>query len=88
MGEVIAQFNKNSSEEVRITLEEFKGHRLFDIRSYYYNGQDWLPTKKGLSLKVELSPEFKRAVEELERALEEKGGKDGQWGQAKDRKKA
>lgn len=69
MGETIAQFSKNSSEEVRVCIEEYKGHRLFDIRSYYHNGEEWLPTKKGISLKVELYPEFREAIDKLGQVL-------------------
>lgn len=70
MSEPIAQFDKNSNEQVRITLEEYRGHRLFDIRSYYHDGVDWRPTKKGLSLKIELYPELREAVEQLGNVLE------------------
>lgn len=69
MSEPIAQFNKNSNEEVRICLEEYRGHKLFDIRSYFHDGQEWRPTRKGISLKVDLFPELKKAMEMLEEAL-------------------
>jgi hypothetical protein len=35
MDEVIAQFEKNATELVRVSLSEYHGHKLFDIRVYY-----------------------------------------------------
>ncbi|MBI4595119.1 MAG: transcriptional coactivator p15/PC4 family protein [Candidatus Tectomicrobia bacterium] len=70
----IASFTKNSSEEVRITLEEFKGHKLLDLRVWYEddNGEK-KPTKKGISISTTLFPELKAALEKAEAVLREKG---------------
>jgi hypothetical protein len=70
MDEVIAQFEKNATEVVRVTLTEYHGHKLFDIRVYYSDdaGQ-YRPTRKGVSLAVSMYSEFKRALMGLEKTL-------------------
>jgi len=41
MGDVLHQFPKNASEEVRVSLTEYKGHKLIDLRIYYEPHCDW-----------------------------------------------
>ena len=71
MGDLIGQFTKNATEEVRISLTEYRGHKLIDMRVYYEprEGGDRLPSKKGLTLAVDLYPELKKTMLELERIL-------------------
>jgi len=75
MSEVISQVTKNARETVFLSLSEFKGHRLIDIRVHVPGDQegDWVPTRKGLSLAVGLYPAFKQALGRLEEALIEQG---------------
>lgn len=75
MSEVIASFEKNSFEEVRISLTEFKGKDLIDLRVYYRpdDGEEMRPTKKGVTISPEKFPELKKAILELEKALQKKG---------------
>jgi len=74
MSELIASFEKNSLEEVRISLTEFKGKELIDLRVYYQpeNGEEKRPTKKGITISPEKFPELKKAILALEKALQEK----------------
>ena len=74
MNEVISQFTKNAVEEVRVSLTEYRGHKLIDLRVYYEprDGGERLPSKKGLTISVELFPELKKALGELEATLIEK----------------
>jgi len=68
----IYSFVKNTQEEVRAGLTEYKGYKLIDIRVWYKReGQDCLPTKKGLTLSVKLYPELKKTVDKLGQALSE-----------------
>lgn len=70
MDEVIAQFEKNATEVVRVSLTEFRGHKLIDFRVYYSDDEgQYKPTKKGVSLSVGLYTDFKKAVLALEKAL-------------------
>ena len=75
MSEVISKVTKNAREVLFLSLSEFKGHRLIDIRVHVPGDQegDWVPTRKGMSLAVGLYPEFKQALAELEAALIQQG---------------
>lgn len=70
MSKVISKFNKNAMEEIRVSLSEFKGHKLIDIRSFFGRKEDERnPTKKGISIAISLYPELKKAIGDLEEAL-------------------
>jgi hypothetical protein len=75
MGEVIASFEKNSMEEVRVSLTEFKGKDLIDLRVYYQpeDGEEKRPTKKGITISPEKFPELKKAILALEKVLQQQG---------------
>ena len=75
MSEVISQITKNAREEIFLSLSEFKGRRLIDIRVHVPGEQegDWVPTRKGVSLAVTLYPAFKQALAQLEEALIKQG---------------
>jgi hypothetical protein len=75
MSGVISQVTKNAREVIFLSLSEYKGHRLIDIRVHVPGDQegDWLPTRKGVSLAVGLYPAFKHALAELEKALIQQG---------------
>ena len=75
MSEVISKVTKNAREVVFLSLSEFKGHRLIDLRVHVPGDQegDWVPTRKGVSLAVGLYPEFKQALSQLEEALIDQG---------------
>jgi len=73
MDELIAQFEKNATEVVRVSLTEYRGRKLVDVRVYYSDDEgQYHPTKKGVSLSVEVYPDFKRALLELEKILLER----------------
>ena len=51
---LIAEIEKNSTERIRVTVTEYKGHKFIDCRVYYEDNQgEWRPTKKGISLNLE-----------------------------------
>lgn len=86
---LIATFDKNASEEVRVQLREFHGHQLLDMRVYYRpdDGGEPRPTRKGLSVSVNLIPKILDAIQsamaELRAAgLEPKSPQDGNAGTA------
>jgi hypothetical protein len=73
MDEVIAQFEKNATEVIRISLTEYRGRKLIDARVYYSDDEgQFRPTKKGISLAVERYTDFKRAILTLEKLLLER----------------
>jgi hypothetical protein len=70
MDELIAQFEKNATEVVRVSLTEYRGRKLVDVRVHYTDDEgQYRPTKKGVSLSVDVYPDFKRAMLELEKIL-------------------
>ena len=71
MSQVLHQFPKNATEEVRASLTEYKGHKLIDLRIYYEpeDGEDRRPTKKGITIDVGLYPELKKAMLKIEQEL-------------------
>ncbi len=75
MSEVISQITKNAREVVFLSLSEFKGRKLIDIRVHVPADQegDWVPTRKGVSLSVSLYPAFKQGLAQLEKALIQQG---------------
>ncbi len=75
MSEIIAKLPKNARETIFLSLSEFKGRRLVDIRVHVPGNEEdeWVPTRKGVSLAVGLYPQFKQALAELEEALVDQG---------------
>ena len=71
MSAVIAKITKNARETIFLSLSEFRGHRLIDIRVHVPGDKEdeWVPTRKGVSLSVGLYPEFKQALAQVEKAL-------------------
>ena len=51
----VAVIGKNQREEVRVVLDTFKGAQLIDMRVFaaFTASNIMMPTKKGLSLRVE-----------------------------------
>jgi hypothetical protein len=61
--QLIHAFPKNPLEEIRISLTEFKKKQYLDLR-VYYKGDDgeYHPSKKGLTLSLDLLSELEEAV--------------------------
>lgn len=73
MDELIAQFEKNATEVVRVSLTEYRKRKLVDVRVYYSDDEgQYRPTKKGVSLSLDVYPDFKRALAALEKTLLER----------------
>ena len=73
MDKLIASFQKNKFEEVRVQIKEFKGYDLLDIRVYatLKETEEKIPTGKGLSINVSHFQDLKKAILEAETALRE-----------------
>ncbi len=73
MDKLIASFQKNKFEEVRVQIKEFKGYDLLDIRVYttLKETDDKIPTGKGLSINVSHFQDLKKAILEAESVLRE-----------------
>jgi hypothetical protein len=66
---LVYEFEKNSTECVRAELTTYKGYKLLDIRAWVERDGQWIATKKGLSLSIDLLPELEAAVRALQVAV-------------------
>jgi len=73
--ETVYSFPKNPLEEVRAGVTVFRGKQYVDLR-IYYKGDDgeFHPSKKGLTLSIELFPELEEAVKNCVRSWASKKG--------------
>ena len=73
-GEVIAKFEKNSREEVWISVDDFRGRKLINIRVHYRSPTgEWLPGKQGVALSVDRYRDLAEAVLTLGEKLRASG---------------
>lgn len=50
---VIGQWKRNSREQIIVSLDEYQGHPVFDIRAWYLGVDDTLkPGKSGICLSI------------------------------------
>jgi hypothetical protein len=70
--QVVYTFPKNPLEEVRASITVFKGKQYVDLR-IYYKGDDgeYHPSKKGLTLSLDLFSELEQAVQKLSEVVGE-----------------
>jgi hypothetical protein len=71
----VGTIRKNSDDELRISLDEFKGHRLLDLRifSAFTAAKVPMPTKKGVAIAVEKIPALIAALQAAEAKANELG---------------
>jgi transcriptional coactivator p15 (PC4) len=73
-GEVVASFEKNSREEVRISIDDFRGRKIINIRVYYRSESGtWSPGKQGLALSVDRYRDLAEATLRLGEKLQADG---------------
>ena len=71
---VVAQFEKNKKEEVRVSLETFHGRKLINIRVFYKDDDGTMkPGKQGLALAVDRYKDLAGAILELGQHLKSGG---------------
>ena len=68
----VAVFEKNKYQDVRIRISEYQGNDVIDIRIWTQppQGDEKVPTGKGININVKLFPQLKEAVEKLEKDLQ------------------
>jgi hypothetical protein len=70
----VAQFEKNSKEEIRVSIDDFRGTKLINIRVFYRSATgEWLPGKQGIAMKADLYRDLASAILQLGEALQEQG---------------
>ncbi len=61
---IIAEIERAPGEKIIVRHREFKGKEYLDIRQFFHGDDDqWLPTKKGVSMPWELRNELLSALE-------------------------
>jgi hypothetical protein len=54
---------KNAREELRISVDEFRGHRLLNLRVWFVADDGSMrPGKQGIAVRVELAPDLAQAI--------------------------
>jgi Transcriptional Coactivator p15 (PC4) len=68
---LITEIQKNLKERVRVSIEEYRGHKFIDLRVYFEAQEgDWRPTKKGIALNHECIDSVIQALQDASRNLE------------------
>jgi hypothetical protein len=68
-GKVIHSFHKNTQERVQASISTYKGREYADIRVHYQaDDGEWRPTKKGITIALDLLPDLAEALKKLRKA--------------------
>ncbi len=67
---LITKMEKNSQEEIRFSLQEYRGTDLIDIRVYYDAGDVIKPTKKGISIPLDRLDEFLAKLRKVKKVID------------------
>ena len=67
---LITKMEKNTQEEIRFSLQEYRGTDLIDIRVYFESaGGQMKPTKKGISVPVDRFDEFMECLKNVKKTI-------------------
>ena len=68
---LVHSFQKNESEEIRISLREYKNRHYLDLRLFFQpqDQREMVPSKKGITVSVEFLPELKRGLLKFEQEV-------------------
>ena len=69
----VAVFSKNKYQDVKIRISEYQGNDVIDIRIWTQppQGEEKVPTGKGININVKLFSQLKEAVQKLEKDLKD-----------------
>ena len=68
----LGTIRKNASEEIRLTVETFKGHEIVNARVWYRTAEgEYRPGKQGLAFRLELLGEILAALGNARKAGEQ-----------------
>ncbi len=62
----VGAFRKADGAEVRVSVQEYKGRRVVDVRVWYRprQGIEYVPTRKGITIDADKLPELMAAMTE------------------------
>ncbi|MCE2747348.1 MAG: transcriptional coactivator p15/PC4 family protein [Rhodobacter sp.] len=58
---------KNAREEIRVSVDDYRGIALANIRVWYLDGTEYRPGKQGIAVRLELVPLL---IEALQRSVQ------------------
>ena len=68
----IACIQKNAREELRVSLENFRGHDIANLRVWYCaDDGEMRPGKQGVALRRDLLPDLIEALKQADAACQE-----------------
>jgi len=69
--QILYQFSRNQDDKVYFTLRKYKDRKYIDLRIFYKpeDADEMRPTKKGITLAIELLPELKRGIVACEKKI-------------------
>lgn len=74
----VAVIQKNSREELRVSVETFKGVPLVNLRVWFRNEEgEWRPGKQGVALRIDRLPELRKALADAEAEAARQGLMEG-----------
>jgi len=79
---LVHSFQKNESEEIRISLREYKNRHYLDLRLFFQpqDQREMVPSKKGITVSIEFLPELKRGLLKFEQEIRQVLSNPGQDG--------
>ncbi|MGA1876023.1 MAG: transcriptional coactivator p15/PC4 family protein [bacterium] len=70
---IVHCFQKNATEQVWVSMSEYKGKDYIDLRVYFQDGDgEYKPTKKGLAISPHLLPELEAAIMKLKEMIKDR----------------
>jgi hypothetical protein len=69
--EILAVIPRSATEQLQISISTYKGNKYLNMRIFYTmdDGQNWLPTKKGVTFGKDALNELQDAVERAKEIL-------------------
>lgn len=63
---ILATIPRSATERIEIAINEYKGKKYLDLRTFYTTdeGENWLPTKKGITVSPDNLELLKDAIEQ------------------------
>ena len=72
--ELAFSLTKSDAGRIKTSIQKFGGKLYLDIRHYYKSKDgEWLPTKKGITIPVELTDKFSRRLRKMVKDATEEG---------------
>ena len=70
---LLAAIERSETEQLQISISEYRGKSYLNMRIFYttYEGQTWLPTKKGVTFSPEQIDLLEEAIQEAKKEFME-----------------